>query len=240
MNIWQGIYKNFDESKRRGPGFSSDIWLKKSAGKVKVASKFITYRESLLPIISAMLYAKKGAIKIIDFGGNFGLEFLKVIYGMGIESKKIKYYVVDNKDICLKASKIFKKDKRISFYDKLPKNIENLDIIHLGSSLHYIEDWKKLLLELANLKPTYILFTDLLAGEIPTYSSVQNYYDSKMPVWFFNVKEIIRELDKCDYKLIFKSRFGASFLEKEQDIPQENFPKKFRIKNSCNLLFMKK
>lgn len=85
-----------------------------------------------------------------------------------------------------------------------------------------------------------MLFTDLTAGKIPTYVSVQNYYDSKIPVWFFNIDEILKEVEKLGFKVALCSPRLSPFFGKLQEIPQNNFPEKYRLKNSCNLLISKK
>ena len=115
------------------------------------------------------------------------------------------------------GNKLFKYNKRIKFLSELPKTVSGIDIIHVGSALQYVENWRKMLKEFVRLKPSYILFTDLQAGDIPTYVTVQNYYDSKIPVWFFNISDIIKEFDGFNYKLVFKSTFRGSFFEKERD-----------------------
>ena len=89
------------------------------------------------------------------------------------------------------GARVFQNDERIRFSDTLPRGVEKVDIVHLGSSLQYIEDWRALIGELARYRPHYFLLTDLLAGDIPTYATAQNYYGSKIPCWFFNIQEII-------------------------------------------------
>jgi hypothetical protein len=60
-----------------------------------------------------------------------------------------------------------------------------------------------------------------------------------MACWFFNVNDVVGVLYKLGYKLSFKSRFIGPYLGIEQEAPQDNFPKKFRIGHSYNLLFAK-
>ena len=127
------------------------------------------------------------------------------------------------------GNKLFKYNKRIKFLSELPKTVSGIDIIHVGSALQYVENWRKMLKEFVRLKPSYILFTDLQAGDIPTYVTAQNYYDSKIPVWFFNILDIIKEFDGFNYKLVFKSTFRGSFFEKNGPSPIKS-PQKFRLK----------
>jgi len=109
----------------------------------------------------------------------------------------------------------------------------------LCSSLQYVEDWKGLIGDLARYGAEYLLLVDLPAGDIPTYATVQNYYESKIPYWFFNVKDVIDSVTGAGFKLLFKSTYIGERLGKEQPLPQKNFPEEYRAGDSCNLLFGK-
>ena len=130
------------------------------------------------------------------------------------------------------------KKYNIQFHTELPK-LDRIDIVHAGSSLQYIEDWKVMLRKLSNYAPDYMLLEDLYAGDIPTYSTAQYYYGSLIPCWFFNINEIIEQMKSLEYKLQFKSTFVAKILGIEQESPQKNFPKKYRLGHACNLLFVR-
>ena len=246
--IWEDIYKSFKDAPTMGLCFSGDIWNKRSLENIKYINKlakekktvpeFVVYRENLLPILIALISNKK-KLKIIDFGGNLGKEYLSILHSTNIKPENIKYTVIEKNEICTLGTKIFKDQNEIQFLSKLPPPNLGADIIHIGSTLQYIEDWKGVFKKLTAFNPSYILFTDLQAGNIPTYVTLQNYYDSKIPVWYFNIDEITKELKKLGFKLIHKSTFRGSFLGIEQDRPMQNLPKKFRLKNACNLLFIK-
>jgi len=70
----------------------------------------------------------------------------------------------------------------------------------------------------------YILLADVPAGKMPTYATVQNYYGSKIPHWFFNLNEMINAMAAIKYKLLFKSAYIGKRLGIEQPMPQDNFP----------------
>ena len=250
FHIWEGIYKSFKDAPAKGPGFSGHTWNKRSldnmalilktAKEKKIVPEFVIYRENLLPIVTALIPKQnKKVLRIIDFGGNLGKEYISILGSSNIKRENIEYTVVENKEVCKLGNKLFKNDKQIKFLSNLPKAPEQVDIINIGSTLQYIENWQSLFKEFVAFNPSYIMFTDLQAGNIPTYVTVQNYYDSKMPVWYFNISDIISELKKEGFRLVHKSTFRGSFLGIEQDRPMQNLPKKFRLKNACNLLFQK-
>jgi hypothetical protein len=86
-------------------------------------------------------------------------------------------------------------------------------------------------------EPFYIMLSGLTAGDIKTFVTQQNYYGYKIPVWFWNINEVINELKKLDYELIYKSLLASDYLGKRQKLPMKNFPQKYRLPRKCNLIF---
>jgi putative methyltransferase (TIGR04325 family) len=248
FNIWEGIYKSFAECPKCGEGFASERWALQETeriNKLKAAIKnsktpIVGYKMSLLPFLAALVSAnsKEHKVKILDFGGGLGSTYLYVTSGC-IERQIIDFFIVDSGNICRKGKELFKNDNKIHFYSSLPKDVQSFDIIHLGSSIQYVEDWKQLLRDFAKYNAEYILFADLPAGKIPTYATVQNYYESKIPYWFFNTNDIIDTMNTIDYTLLFKSAYIEKRLGKKQPLPQDNFPAEYRAGDSCNMLFIR-
>ncbi len=250
-NIWEGIYNSFDECPKCGQGFESDRWVCQETDKMnklleaikdnKTIPSVVNYQMSLLAVLTALVSANssEGKVSILDFGGGAGSEYVSVTTGC-VGEVVVDYHIVDSKNICQAGKKCFKDDRQIHFYDHLPGEIQSVDIVHLCSSLQYIEDWKGLLQDLARYNPQYVLLVDVPAGDIPTYATVQNYYESKISYWFFNVNDIISTMSLIHFKLLFRYSYAGSYLGKEQPMPQDNFPAEYRVGDSCNLLFNRK
>jgi putative methyltransferase (TIGR04325 family) len=250
FNIWEGIYNSFKECPESGDGHESETWVSKSlerthklldaAKEKKTIPTVVAYQASLLPFLVALVTKRteNKKINILDFGGGLGVTYIPVINSCEYQ-EYIDYHIVETKNICEVGRHIFKDDARIHFYSSLPQKIKKMDIVHIGSSIQYIEDWRTLISELAGYNPQFFLFTDLTAGDIPTYVSVQNYYESKIPCWFFNIHGIIDKMLSVKFRLLFKSSFTGIYLGKEQEVfqLQSNFPEKYRLKNTCSLLF---
>jgi len=124
------------------------------------------------------------------------------------------------------------------FHHDLPCDIEEFDVVHAGSSLHYVADWRVMLGQFASYEPRLIVLSGLTAGDIETFVTYQNYYGSKIPVWFWNVREITDAAMDLGYTLIYKSLLAFSYLGKIQPLPMENFPPEYRLRRKCNLIFM--
>ncbi len=250
-HIWEGIYNSFDECPKCDRGFESDRWVCQETNKInrlleatkdnKTIPSVISCQMSLLPFLAALVSvnSKGGKVSILDFGGGLGSGYISVVAGC-TSRDAVDYHIVDTKNICRAGKSYYKDDRQIHYYDCLPKEIQSVDIVHLCSSLQYIEDWKGLLYDIAAYNPQYILLVDVPAGDIPTYATVQNYYESKIPYWFFNVNDIISTMSSTNYTLLFNSSYAGTYLGKQQPMPQDNFPEEYRVGKSCNLLFNRK
>lgn len=80
----------------------------------------------------------------------------------------------------------------------------------------------------ASYQPRRTILSGLTAGDIKTFVTYQNYY-TKIPVWFWNVDEIIDVMNDLEYKLIYKSLLASKYLGEVQPLPMENFPLEYRL-----------
>lgn len=248
--IWEGVYKSFKDAPASGPGFSGEKWIQNSLEKINAvrqdASKKGTvlsttqYRESLLPPVAAIALNELAGVRILDFGGGVGFSYYQVLHGLP-HAENFEFHVVEVDALCKVGKEYFQEEQHIFFHSSLPRE-EGLtfDIVHMGSSLHYCEEWEELLSRLCRYQPRYFLFTDLPAGDIPTFATVQSYYTSRIPVWFFNIAEVINVMKRQNYDLAFKSAYIARVLGQEREIPQDNFEEQYRLGHTCSLLFAKR
>jgi putative methyltransferase (TIGR04325 family) len=180
-NIWEGVYSDFKEVPVSGTGFNGDKWatnsLKKISELLEAAKKqgtilsVVAYRASLLPLLAALVREEAGMVSILDFGGSLGFTYVPVALAL-VEKSCLDYHIVDVERICESGTRLFENDDRVHFHTLLP-SIPEVDIVHMGSSLQYIRDWKELVNKLADYQPRYFMFTDLPAGDIPTYATAQ-------------------------------------------------------------------
>lgn len=243
--ICEGLYQQFGDVPCSGDGFNSDRWVNQSQAKTlkllemtrraETIPANVAYRSSLLPFLAALVGQTRDRVSILDFGGALGVTFIGV--ASALVEKRLDYHIVESKKICEMGERVFENDARIHFHASLPEQIREVDIVHLGSSLQYVGDWKGILQKLADYRPRYFLFTDLIAGDIPTYATAQNYYGSKIPCWFFNINEIINQMTLVGFTLLFKSTYRGTYLGQEQEFPQDNFSEELRVGYTCSVLF---
>lgn len=245
FNIWEGIYGNFQECPSEGKGFEGETWVSRSVARIDRLLKIMKDNESIsagndsmLPFLAAICLNKNDKINILDFGGGLGFTYINVLSNC-LENKRINYFIVESKRICEVGRRIFEGNDLIHFYPSLPEKTYSIDMVYLGSSIHYVEDWKALIKDLLAYKPSYVLYEDLPAGNIPTFVTIQNYYESKIPCYFFNINDIIDVMSSMRYKLSFSSIHNGIYLGKPSKVPLSNFPEEYRIDNTRNLLFYK-
>ena len=218
--IWEGIYSNFDEAEinSKGKGFGGDTYKQRSinatresitALKEGLSIPFFHKQRStiLTPVIAMILSQKQNKIKLLDFGGGFGIGYLTLIESLPESKKMIDYLIVEVPEVCNSAQELFK-DYDIKYINKLPEK-DSFDLIHSSSALQYVENWKGILQQFASYKSKYILLSDVFAGRIPTFVTLQNYYESKIKHWFLNLDELVSALKLLDYSLIMKTQVSS-------------------------------
>lgn len=236
--IFEGIYESFDQVPRVGEGFGGLTWERKARERLENFKKIpiVSYRDNLLPFLTSVASRDKSKVSVLDVGGGPGFAFLPTIGALGRDID-VSFYIVETERIYRLGKEMFGNDKRISFSAHFPRNLDKVDIVHFGSSMQYFENWKEVLKKAAKYKAKYILFSDLHAGNVPTYATAQIYYGSRIPCWFFNLEEFTGEMNKRGYELLFKAEQIVKYLGKERKLPQNNFPKKYRVGNTVVLLF---
>lgn len=243
FNIWEGTYESFFDVPVCGNGFESDKWINDTYNKTVESyddiknNKRYDVKFNISPLyITSSIISSDETLKILDFGGGMGISFIELISVLP-DNKNISFTVIEGKGVCEKASIIYENDNRIRFCTQLPTN-ELYDVIHISSSLQYVENWKGLLKELSKYDAKYFIFNDLPAGDIEkTYATIQNYYDSKIPYWFFQLDDVIEEMNINGYKLSFQANYKHNILGKFEYFPQDNFENKLQIGYSKNLIF---
>src|SRR3989337_2590621 len=120
MNVFEGIYRSFDDAKSKGLGFSSDTWINSSKVKLKKlldGEESVLAYQNLLPFLLTVITPRE-KIKVLDFGGGIGITYVSSIKTRFNNKIPFEYHVVENERICKEGQKIFKKDKRIFFHSK--------------------------------------------------------------------------------------------------------------------------
>lgn len=242
-SLWEGVYNSFEEAGGDLDAFETDLWIEKQ--KSKILHDYTNYengnlalsKDYPLPLVVSMLLSQRAETSVLDFGGGMGTQYLQILAQVPQAKEKLKYFIIDGKATIENIPFQLIKHENLIFSTSLETTIERVDIVHLGSTLHYIENWKELLRFLTQkYQPKYFVFSDLLAGDIPTFVSHQIFYEMKIPVWMINVAEFIELMKVLNFHNTYSSFFQANILGKE-DFPNFSLPKNNRIQKSLNMIF---
>jgi putative methyltransferase (TIGR04325 family) len=238
--IWQGVYLNFVETGGDPNVHEGQVWIEKQVGQAKATIGKYETDATISPVglttdyalsYIAATVAKEGKpLKIIDFGGGLGVSFLP-LKSVLPDNQPLEFCVVEGKLICEQGKKLFENYAEISFTEQMPST-ECVDIIHAGSSMHYVDDWIELLKQFSQYTPKFLIFADLPAGDIETFVTTQNYYDKQIPVRFWNIQQFINAVEDLGYRLIMKSRFHSKYISH-----MRNFDRLHRLNYFAQIIF---
>jgi len=241
LHIWEGIYDRFPNDDSGGI-FESERWLNSLPTFSNAQSQEILSPHSLIheyplaPVVATLIGSSDDSIRVLDFGGGLGNSFFPLIASLSAPGL-VEFHVVETPTICSHGRELYGEYHNLHFHESLPSNMNRFDIVHAAAALHYVADWRTMLGSFAAYEPRFIMLFGLTAGDIKTFVTYQNYYDSKIPVWFWNVNEIIDRMKDLGYKLTYKSLLASSYLGEVQPLLMENFPAEYRLERKCNLIF---
>ena len=246
VNIWEGVYDRFP------PGDAEDVfggehWVGALAEQTRqmldsseesrtIPAATLVHEYPLAPVAASLMAMRRGKIRILDFGGGMGASFVAVAASCG-KPEALEFHIVEGSRVCERGRQLHAGTTNLYFHESLPDVAEAFDLVHAGSSLHYVKDWRGMLRCFTDYSPSMILLAGLPAGDIQTFACYQNYYGRRMPMWFLNVGEVIGALDNLGYCLVYRSLLASRCLGKMQPMPMDNFPPERRIARKCNLLF---
>ncbi len=241
LQIWEGIYDRFPNDDSGGI-FKSERWLESlptfsnAQSRETLSPHSLIHEYPLAPAVAILIVSSDDPIRVLDFGGGLGNSYFPLIASLPAPDL-VEFHVVETPTICRHGRERYQEHHNLQFHEALPGDTERFDIVHAAAALHYVADWRMMLGRFAAFEPRFIMLFGLTAGDIKTFATYQNYYGSKVPVWFWNVNEIIDIMKDLGYKLTYKSLLASSYLGKVQPLPMENFPAEYRLDRKCNLMF---
>jgi putative methyltransferase (TIGR04325 family) len=241
---WEGIFETFDEASAEATVFEGAVWLDKIVERAQSALDRSTgsavppvavTTDYALPFVAACASRRERSLRILDFGGGMATSYVP-LRAMLPREQALDFVVLENAAIRDRAATLFVGDASVRFVTELPTN-ERFDIVHFGSSLHYVDDWKGTLASVAALAPEYLLFADLTAGDNRTFVTAQRFHDRRIPVRFWNVDEFIAAVSALGFELLLKSRYRGYYLAKDAELPTSNFDSQHRLTYTSQLVF---
>jgi putative methyltransferase (TIGR04325 family) len=249
FHIWEGIYLDFQSAiaDAKGAGFRDEVYRTRSlqaATECLAALKsdkpipaFHKQRSTHLPLTVAFILGYKEQVNILDFGGGLGIGYMTLAESIPADLKRIQYTILEVPEVCQSGMDLHE-EGRVIYISDMP-TAAKFDLIHAASSFQYIEHWQDLLANFVAFKPEYILLSDVFAGSIKSYVTLQNYYESKIPHWFLNLNDLLDTFSNFGYRLAMKSYATSRRLNTEDTLPMTNFPKELRLSQTLHLLLQR-
>lgn len=250
FSVWEGVYENFSQAGNPSSAFSETIWIEKQRKKIleqfydlnekNFIPNHVPSYEYPLTVVASLLMAGNKKLSILDFGGGMGSGYLDILSKIPNAIENCNYYIIENEKLIAQLPNELKDLKNLFFVNSYANfSRENSPLIlHFGSSMQYISDWKGLITNLCEeLNPEYLVLSDLHAGDIPSFVTNQIFYEHKIPQWFLNYNEVVNFMFEQRYHLIYQSYFIRKILEQEECFPNFALPESMRIHRPINVIF---
>tara|TARA_B100000674_G_C37851320_1_gene920118 strand:- start:532 stop:1278 length:747 start_codon:yes stop_codon:yes gene_type:complete len=224
--IYDGYYKDIKSlstyKKNYQESYLISQYLTEKLKKSSINVRQNAIRNSLLTRIQQ----SSKRVRVLDFGGG-AAELYSWLISNGLPIKKIEYSLFETKSMvaALKIKQSFNIED-IEVFDKLDSQ-KSFDIIFVGSSLQYFENYDETVSYLSDHCNSLYL-EDIPVSENVKFSSLQvnvkNLGSKGLPVWIFNEKELIDDLSKDHLQL--------TYSENNRDhVKTKNIPKNVECKS---------
>lgn len=239
--IFTGVFTTFDEVSRAFPGTvaynSADSEREEVARAQHVQTMIRAAEHGIAPapverytLLATLLNALPSEnVAILDIGGGMGDALPHLIYSG--PQKKIDLTVLELPRIAAAGQKAFQGDHAVRFIDDIAHAKQSVDVVFMGSSLQYFEDYQSFIQQIAALRPHVIAITHTPMTDAPTFVTAQvNMRRRVMPNKIINRAELTALFEGLDYSLIGRSESwtAAHF---------RNFPAPQSMSSFSNMVF---
>lgn len=212
---WKGFfgrYNSFDEMPANKSVWTSQAWLTSRSKRLKsiIATNALnlftpdhisnSFAITLLTLNMALKRSER--LSVLDFAGGAGEVYQAVKKGL-IDKNAVEWHVVDNKELASIGKRYIDDGDRLYFHENLPDKTHEYDLVHISTSLQYIEEPYEILKKLLNYKPQFLLLARLDAGEHENLKCVQYVHGTPTPCQHLNVRELVSFLESEGYAPVF-------------------------------------
>lgn len=245
--LWSGVFDSFSAATSDRAVFEQDVWLSKSSDRAERAaaeharnpalSRNALTHEYVLPAVAASMARGGQTLRILDFGGGMALTYFAVADALP-RGQPLVFHIVESEPLCRRARELGLGDERLRFHEDFPALQDGVDIVHAGSSIQYVEDWRGLLARLCAYQPSHLVLADVPAGDLPrSFVSGQFFYGKRIAHWFFRMEELVAAIERNGYRLTYKAPYVGSYLGERRPLPMDGLPETHRLSNFCQLMF---
>lgn len=243
--MWEGVYATFAEAAAEHTVFEDAVWVDKNVTYAEQAIARSTggaippvavTTDHALPFLAAATARPGQPLRILDFGGGMGTSYVS-LRAMLPKELPVEFVVVENATLSGKGNALFADDPAVRFRADIPAPPARFDIVHFGSSIHYVDDWKGVLAAVAALQPEYIVFAELTAADNRSFVTAQQYRGRRIPVRFWNFDEFAGAVRALGFDVVLKARYRGYWLAPDAELPTSNFDDEHRLRYTSQVVF---
>jgi putative methyltransferase (TIGR04325 family) len=239
LATWEGIYAQLREVPTENASYDYSSRIEEFVTHTGSALTLLKAGKAQHPgwheplgLLAASITRGRDQLHVLDFGGGVGLAYVQLLSALRSDVV-VRHDVVDLENMCQAGRRLFADDPRIQFHTSLPALAGQLDIVYASSVFPYVDDYAALVRALVGLGASYILFTQLAAGEFPTYAARQlNLSGQVLPYWFLNIHELISLVAAGGYSWVYSAEAGPQY-------DQRAYPPTHRLGRMKTVLFVR-
>ena len=200
-------FKNWDDASSNATTYNTSEVFQKTLNAARLVrdGKAAYERDSVLfdkvqydwNLLSSLLLIAniQKKLNVVDFGGALGTSFRQNKKFLDILQTPKKWAVVEQLEFVQIGKSEFQTDTLV-FLESLSEVNFDVDVVLLGGSLCYIKHAYRVLDEIKNLSPKFILivrtpFSDSSDDEISLQIVPKNIYDASYPIWTFSESKLL-------------------------------------------------
>jgi len=147
--------------------------------------------------------AHGGSCRVLDFAGGAGIVY-HAIRPFLARPEGVRWDVVDNPRLVEVGRRYCEDEGRPGLLEELPDPGERYDVVHVNTSLQYIDDPYAILERLCAHRPDWLVLTRLLAGDTPAFLTSQLVQGVPVACRFLNMGELVGWCRDRGYSLVLR------------------------------------
>lgn len=228
---FRGVYARFEDVEAKYPSEEAVESFARAGLSLKreEAANLVILRRShsFLPLAVGMLENPGRPLRVLDFGGSGGIDYLTVKETTGAA---LSYKIVELPATCEVGRQLWANDPQITFAESLPAE-GAFDIVHSWSAIHYVPDPLDLLARFTRYEPQIVL---ILQSPFAQRSFVRAQVQGQtcLPHWVISLPDAERVMEKHGYRLAMRAT-------NEFSMNVDNYDREHRVPHMADLLFVR-
>jgi putative methyltransferase (TIGR04325 family) len=143
--------------------------------------------------------------RVLDWAGGTGLRYWTSRPAL---NRRVHWHVVDSPVLAPLSGEIMGQSDELTFSAEMPALDQAFDLVHVHSSLQYVEDQAPLLKTFAAYRPAYLVFARFMGLADASYVTRQTIHGRTTPCKVASVHDVVATLASVGYEPALVLRDG--------------------------------